>query len=170
MEASLPALSPEAKEYRRFVAWQMHQQGIKQCQIAQTLGVTQGAVSQWLKAAREGGLEAIKNHPPPGAPSRLSEEDKQQLAAMLEQGAEAFGFVGNLWTRARVQKLIKDEFGVSYHVSYLSELLTNLGFTRQKPAKRARQQDAEAVEAWQQQRWPELKKKVPAGRAHARLG
>lgn len=169
METTLPILSPEAKEYRRFVAFRMHQQGIKQCQIAQTLGVTQGAVSQWLKAAREGGLEALKNHPPPGATPRLSEEDKQQLVALLEQGAQAFGFMGNLWTRARVQKLIKEQFGVLYHVSYLSELLAKLGFTRQKPKKKARQQDPEAVAAWHKQRWPELKKKVPARGAYSRL-
>ena len=169
METSLPAFSPEAKEYRRFVAFRMHQQGIKQSQIAQTLGVTQGAVSQWMKVARQGGLEALKNHPPPGATPRLSEEDKQQLVALLEQGAEAFGFLGNLWTRPRVQKLIQDEFGVRYHVSYLSELLAKLGFTRQKPAKKARQQDEQAVAAWQEQRWPELKKKVPARGAHSRL-
>jgi len=158
METSLPELSPEAKEYRRFVAWQMHQQGIKHSQIAQTLGVTQGAVSQWMKAAKEGGLEALKNHPPPGANPRLSQEDKQRLIALLHQGAEAFGFVGNLWTRPRVQKLIKDEFGVSYHVSYLSALLRQLGFTRQKPKKKARQQDEQALETWQQERWPALKK------------
>lgn len=160
METPLPELSAKAKEYRRFVAWQMHQQGIKQSQIAQTLGVTQGAVSQWIKAAREGGLQALKNHPPPGATPRLSQEDKQALVAMLEQGAQAFGFLGTLWTRKRVQKLIKDEFGVLYHVSYLSELLRQLGFTRQKPAKKARQQDEQAVKAWQQERWPALKKSV----------
>jgi transposase len=85
---------------------------------------------------------------------------------MLEQGAQAFGFLGNLWTRPRVQKLIKEQFGVVYHVSYLSELLAKLGFTRQKPQKKARQQDAEAVAAWQEQRWPELKKS--ARRKHAR--
>lgn len=158
METSLPKLSPEAKEYRRFVAWQMHQQGIQQSQIALTLGVSQGAVSQWLKAAREGGLEALKNHPAPGATPRLSAQDKQHLVALLEQGAERLGFIGNLWTRARVQKLIKDEFGVAYHKTYLSELLRNLGFSVQKPVKKARQQDPEALATWQKERWPALKK------------
>lgn len=158
METILPALDRQGKEYRRFLALQMHGQGLKQAQIAKALGVSEGAVSQWFKAVKEQGVEALKSHPAPGQTPLLSVEQKQQLAAMLEQNAEVFGFRGNFWSRGRVQKLIEEEFGVHYHVSHMSRLLKQLGFSRQKPQKRARQQDPEAVAEWQQVRWPALKK------------
>lgn len=160
METILPALDRQGKEYRRFLAWQMPEQGLSQAQIARTLAVSEGAVSHWFKAVSEQGLEALKSHPAPGQTPLLCDEQKLQLAGMLERSAEEFGFRGNFWSRPRVKKLIFDEFGVRYHVSHMSRLLKQLGFSLQKPAKRARQQDREAVAAWQQQRWPALKKSV----------
>lgn len=152
METILPALDRHGKEYRRFLAWQMHEQGLTQAQIARTLGVSEGAVSQGFKAVKEQGIEALQSHPAPGQTPLLSAQQKQELAAMLERSAEAFGFRGNFWNRPRVQKLIADEFGVHYHVSHMSRLLKQLGFSRQKPQKRARQQDEQAVEQWKQVR------------------
>ena len=169
METNLPALDRQGKEYRRFLAWQMHEQGLTQAQIARALGVSEGAVSQWFKAVKEQGLEALKSHPAPGQTPLLSAEQKQQLATMLEQSAEDFGFRGNFWSRGRVQKLITEEFGVHYHVSHMSRLLKQLGFSRQKPQKRARQQDAEAVAAWHEKRWPALKKNASKKRARPSL-
>ena len=88
--------SPPAdwREGRRLRAWELHQQGWSQTHIAQALGVTQGAVSQWLKRGREGGLEALNAHPPKGVTPRLSAEQKAQIPALLVQGTEAYGFRG----------------------------------------------------------------------------
>ena len=58
------------KEARRLQAWHLKQQGWSQRQIATAMGVSEGAVSQWMKRAREGGLEALRHRPPPGAPRR----------------------------------------------------------------------------------------------------
>ena len=56
------------REARRLRAWDLHQQGWKQGRIAEALGVTQGAVSQWLARARDGGMQALYSRSPPGAP------------------------------------------------------------------------------------------------------
>ena len=40
------------KEGRRLRALALHEQGWQAIRIAEALGVTRGAVSQWLKAAR----------------------------------------------------------------------------------------------------------------------
>jgi transposase len=84
----------------------------------------------------------------------LSEYQKQLLA----KGAEAYGYRGAVWTRKRVRQLIEDEFGVSYHVDHMSYLLDKIGWSRQKPRRRATQQKQEAVEAWQAE-WPTVEKK-----------
>jgi transposase len=62
------------REARRIRAYELRQAGWKQKDIALALGVTKGAVSQWMSRAREGGVEALRRHPSPGAVSRLSAE------------------------------------------------------------------------------------------------
>src|SRR5215204_6462868 len=103
------------QEGRRLRAWDLYHQGWTQQQIAQALGVTQGAISQWLKRATLQGVEALRDHPAPGAKPLLSADQHTQLVTLLHEGAEAFGFRGEVWTCRRVAQLIKDHFHVSYH-------------------------------------------------------
>jgi transposase len=168
METTLSLQTTDVREYRRVCAWNLFPQGLKQCQIAVALGVSAGAISQWLKAARTGGLKALRAKKAPGATPRLTKEQLAQLPALLAKGAEHYGFRGNVWTRARVEQVIAREFGVCYHVRHLSRLLKKSGDSRQKPARRARQRKQAAIKEWQEERWPALKK-VSRGRAYACL-
>jgi transposase len=149
----------DLREYRRFRAWELRQQGWKQQDIADALGVTQGAVSQWMTRAKEGGPEALRRRKAPGAKPRLTAEQNAQIPELLKRGPDAFGFRGDLWTRERVATVIRREFGVSYHPAHVGRILKELGWTRQKPVRRARQRDEEAIQRWQDERWPELQKK-----------
>ena len=150
------------REARRLRAWQLHEQGWTQQQIAQALGVTQGAVSQWFALVRAGGVAALRARPLPGSPAKLNREQLHQLPVLLARGATAWGFVGEVWTCNRVAQVIRQEFGVTYHEAHVGRLLKKLGskgWSRQKPARRACQRDEAALEKWQQERWPDLKKR-----------
>jgi transposase len=136
----------------------LKEQGWKQSEIAEALGVTEGAVSQWMKRAREQGAQALRDKPPPGAPSRLSDQQRARLPELLAQGAEAHGFRGELWTCERVAVVIRREFGVSYHPAHVSRVMRALGLSLQKPQRRAEQRDEEAIEHWKEKKWPSLKK------------
>jgi transposase len=81
------------REGQRLRAWELHQQGWKQKDIAAALGVTPGAVSQWLTRGRTVGVEQLLRQLPPGAQPRLSPEQLTELWNLLAQGAEAFGFI-----------------------------------------------------------------------------
>ena len=146
-------------EYRRFRAWELRQQGWKQQDIANALGVTQGAVSQWLTRAEREGRQALCRRKAPGAKSRLTLEQKARIPELLKQGPEAFGFRGEIWTRDRVAAVIRREFGVSYHLVHIGRILRDLGWTQQKPIRRASPRDEEAIRRWQDERRPELQKK-----------
>jgi transposase len=146
-------------EARRFRAWELKQQGWKQSAIAQALGVTPGAVSQWLKRAREEGLDSLRRRVGSGPPLRLSAAQRSQLPQLLLRGAEAYGFRGALWTRVRVAEVIRREFGVTYNVSHVGRILRACGWSLQKPVRRARQRDEEAIRAWKEERWSEVEKK-----------
>jgi len=150
------------REGRRLRAWQLKEAGWQQKDIAEALGVTAGAVSQWMKRAGEEGVEALRHQAPPGAGCRLSEPQLQRLVGLLEKGAEHFGFRGNVWTQPRVAWLIKQEFGVSYHPGHVGRLLKKLKWSRQKPERRASQRDEAAIERWRTEGWLAVKKKPSA--------
>jgi len=158
MEKALSTEATNWREGRRLRALELKEQGWKQSEIAEALGVTEGAVSQWMKRAREEGVQALRHKPPPGAPSRLSDQQRARLPELLAQGAQAHGFRGELWTCERVAVVIRREFGVSYHPAHVSRVVRALGLSLQKPMRRANQRDEQAIRHWKEQRWPELKK------------
>ncbi len=151
------------REGRRFRALELHEAGWIGERIAEALGVTAGAVSQWLARARVGGREALRTHPPPGPVPKLTTEQRAALPDLLAKGAEAYDFVGDVWTAKRVAVVIQRVFGVRYHPAHLSRLLRQEGLSVQKPVLRATQRNEAQIAAWQAERWPALEAK-PAPR------
>ena len=143
---------------RRLQAWPLKQRGWRQRQMAAALGVSEGAVSQWIARAREGGVEALRRRLPPGASRRLPPEQLTRLPALLQRGAEAFGFRGQVWTRARVAVVIRFEFGVSYHPVHVGRLLKAIRSSPQKPMRRARQRNEAVIAHWRDETWPAIKR------------
>jgi transposase len=146
------------REGRRLRGWALARKGWTQQAIADALGVTQGAVSQWLARGRAGGVAALRRRPAPGPPPKLTEAQRTALPALLARGSEAFGFAGEVWTTKRVAALIAVRFGVRYHPAHVSRLLRALDWSPQQPIRRATQRDEAAVARWYAERWPALKK------------
>jgi transposase len=155
---SQPARS-DVKEWRRLRAWELHQQGWTGRAIAQALGVTPGAVSQWLKRARAHGVAALHRRPPPGATPKLTAEQRAGVPTLLSRGAEAFGCVGDVWTTKRVATVIRRELGVRYHPAHGSRLLRALGWSLQRPIRRASKRKAAVIDAWHTERRAALEAK-----------
>jgi transposase len=130
--------------------------GWHQRDIAEALGVREETVSRWIARVREGGPEVLFAHPPPGRPPRLSPEQKRLIPEFLWHGAEAYGFRGQVWTRARIARVIEEELGVHYHKGHVGKLLEELRWTPQMPIRRAIQRDQQAIASWREEAWPEL--------------
>jgi transposase len=152
------------REGRRLRAWALFQQGWKVGQIAPALGVTHGAVSQWLTRARKEGQASLHDRPHPGRVPRLTPDQPARVPALLSRGAEAWGFPGERWTRERVADVIRRQFGVTYHPAHISRLLARWGWTLQKPQRQASQRDETAIQQWREERFPAIEKR---GRAKA---
>jgi len=133
-------------EGRRLRAWELKQQGWKQKDIAAALGVTEGAVSQWIKRARQGGPEALRRRKAPGGRPKLTAAQKRRLLELLARGAEAYQFRGDVWTTHRVARVIRQAFGVRYHPAHMSKLLRACGWSLQRPRKQASQRSQAAVD------------------------
>jgi len=151
--------SQDWREARRLRAWELKQKGWQQKAIAEALGVSKGAVSQWLKQADREGVEALRKRTGGGPKPRLSAEQVNQLPALLSQGAEHFGFRGDVWTRARVAAVIQQTFGVRYSLTHIGWLLDKIGWSLQKPVTRASQREEAAIERWRNETWFEVQKK-----------
>ena len=159
MKNQLSNGSKNWREIRRFRAWELKEKGWKQQKIAEALGVTKGAVSQWLKKAETGGVEALRYRKQTGAPSRLTSSEKSDLLELLSKGAESYGFRGEIWTCERVAEIIRLHYGVTYHPSHVSRILRSLGWSLQKPKRRAKQRNEEEIREWLKEKWPEIRKK-----------
>jgi len=151
--------SREAQEFRLQQIVSLHQEGYSQPDIARLLECSQAWVSKVLQRAQRDGQANLKaKGPAPGKTAALSTAQLDQLRRLLAAEAQAAGFDSDGWTRQRVAHLIKQQFGVSHHLSHISRILSKLGFTLQKPKRRDYRQDPQAVAQWKQERLPELKK------------
>src|SRR5258708_19192511 len=135
-------------EWRRQRAWELHQQGWWKKDIAAALGVSCAAVCQWIKRAREQGVEALRTPPRPGGPAKLTYEQRAQIPAWLARGSEAYGFRGAVWTASRIAAVIWRTFGVRSHRDHVSRLLRQAGWSRQQPIQPAPQPHAAAIQRW----------------------
>ncbi len=146
------------REAQRRRAWELKQQGWRQKDIAAALGVSEGAVSQWVKRAEQEGEAGLASHPLVGPKPKLTEEQRQQIPALLAQGAEAHGFRGDLWTSGRSRDVIARQFGGRDHRDHVRKMLPEMGLSYQQPIERATQRDEAKIAIWTQTRWPELNK------------
>ena len=147
------------REARRLRAWELHQQGWTQTQIARALGVSDAAVSKWMKRAREGGgISALRRRPYPGAPARLKESQYPQLEAALSQGASAYGFEDDTWTQPRVAMVIEHVLGVRYSSRQVGRILHKMGWTPQKFETRSLQRNEKAIQQFKDD-WTAIEKK-----------
>ena len=147
-------------EQRRMHAADLFEQGVIPAEIARRVGVRHQIVSQWRKAWRHGGRDALRSGGPVGRKSRLTAEQLRTVNAALVTGAVAFGYSSDVWTLPRVAEVIHRVTGVAYHPHYVWYLLRQqLHWTWQRPARRAIERDEEAIHDWVKQRWPQLKKR-----------
>ena len=145
----------------RNIAANMIDQDMKPAQIAKLLGVSPQTVRAWRRMYRKGGRSALAARKPPGRPAELEQSQRDRLATMLLKTPAECGFAKYLWTQQLIADLIEREFGVSYHHDHVGVILKRMGFTHQKPARRARERDERRIEAWRKDVWPDLLKKVP---------
>jgi transposase len=154
--------STEERERRRWRAMALVKEGFSAAAVADRLGVDPRTVRRWKRAYRRGGKAALKVQKAPGAKPRLTGRQRYGLRRKLLAGAVAQGFTTELWTCPRIRQIIQRCYGVTYHVDHIPRLMQSLGFSPQKPERRARERNDAAIAEWIEREWPRIKKKPPA--------
>ena len=156
-----PKGSPSELAARRLRAAKLLARGEKPSVVARAVGCSPSSVTRWKEAIRKRGVEGLKAKPHKGPKPRLSQGQKKKLAKILLRGAAASGYATDLWTCPRVAEVIEERFGTRYHPYHVWRVLRSMGWSCQKPERRARERDEEAIRCWRNERWPHIKKRSP---------
>jgi transposase len=142
---------------RRLEAARMFARGATQAEVARTFGVSPQAASIWYRRWRQGGEQALRGAGRAGRRPRLSPAELEAVDQALRKGPQAFGFDTELWTLARIAAVIEQLTGVGYHPGHVWRLLRRLGWSLQRPARRASERDEAEIARWRAQEWPRIK-------------
>lgn len=151
-----PNGTPEALETRRKIAARLFERGMSLSGVAAIVGASVSSAHRWRVAWRHGSQLRAKPHL--GPKPHLSPSQQKQLVAALTQGPHAWGYVPSGWTGPLVRDLVLRLFGVDYHPHYVPRLLRKLGWSPQKPERRARERNEGEIARWIRDEWPRIKK------------
>jgi len=158
------SLSQEAKEALRKRGVLAVLSGMRQNQVARTLGVSAYAVNLWMKAYRsqgEAGLQAQKKGPAKGYGKKLSaRQEKQVKDSVMGKHPEQLRLPFYLWTRQAVRELIQERYGMGIGLTTVGNYLKAWGFTPQKPVRRAFEQNNAAVQRWLTETYPAIARRA----------
>jgi transposase len=152
-------IKPDEAVKRRVRAARLLQAGHKPADVAQQVGAPRQTVYRWKEVLDTEGIDALRDMSKGGRPALLGAEELMRLQIALMEGPAAHGFGTPLWTLKRVRVFIERTFGVRYSDVHVWRLLGQMGFSSQKPERRALERDEEAVNAWKKRTWPALKKR-----------
>lgn len=145
-------------ERRRLRALTLLKAGRGPTEVAKMVGATRRTVQRWARRGERLGKEGLKAKPHPGRPCRMTARQKRDLSKALLEGPKSHGFSTDLWTRCRIGELIRRRYGVRYHPVHVGRLLHALGWTPQRPERKAYERDERAIRRWLQVDWPRIKK------------
>ncbi len=153
-----PHGSPQDLEKRRRKVIDLLRKRLSLHEIVRRIGCHASSVLRWRDAWRRGGSAALKAKPAPGRPPLLTANQKRKLVILLSQGATAHGYRTELWTTQRISVLIERRFGMKHHRNHVGRLLHQLGWSHQKPERRAVERDEAVIAHWKRTVWPAVKK------------
>ena len=157
-----PKGSAEVIEDRRLRALKLLKTGVTLHEVARRIGCAASSVMRWRDRHRHGGRKALKVSPTPGRPPRLDANEHRRLVQILLAGPVVLGYATDLWTTPRIADVIRKTFGVRYHPDHVGRLMHQLGWTPQRPIRRALERDEARIRKWKATEWPRVKK-TPRG-------
>ena len=156
-------------ERRRLQAADLFAQGKTRAEVAAELGVSAQTASRWYARWRDGAAAGMRTARQ-GKPAQLGPAQLGRVRRVLDRGAVVAGFDNDLWTLARVAQVIQERTGVAHHPGHVWRLLRQLGWSVQRPARRAAERDDAAVERWVKTDWPRIKRGQPGARQSSSSG
>jgi transposase len=155
-------LSPGAQEDLRRRVVQAVRDGMSQSEAARVFGVSRQAVNGWVGKVRRRGLRSLKarGRGRPGQSRLAPHQSATTVRLITDRCPDQLKLPFALWTRAAVQSLLRNRFGIEVSVWTVGRYLKQWGFTPQKPVRRAFEQDPEAVRRWLEEEYPRIRRQA----------
>lgn len=165
------SLSHATLEEMRIRAVQRVEAGESPEVVVKALGFSRPRIYEWLALYREGGVDALRAKPVPGAKPKLDGKALDWLYRTITMSnPQQFKFEFALWTRAMVRELIRTEFKVAMSEVSVGRLLRKLGLSPQRPLARAYQRDPALVNDWIKNEFPRIRAEAKAAGAEIFFG
>ena len=132
-----PKGSAEVLARRRRRALALLDQGLSLNEVARRMDCHASSVMRWRDTRDRVGEKVFEIGASPGRPSRLTSTEKKRLLRLLLKGPIDHGYTTDLWTCDRIARVIRREFSVRYHRDHIGRLMHQLGWSYQKPERRA---------------------------------
>jgi transposase len=154
--------SAEQLEDRRRRALKLLDRGLSLNEVGRLIGCAASSVMRWREMRRRRGQRGLRVRSSPGRPHKLSLARCRLLLKVLLDGAMASGYPTQLWTTGRISEVIRKRFRVEYHPDHVGRLMHRLGWSHQKPQKRALERQEGVIRRFVEKDWPRVKK-TPLG-------
>jgi transposase len=153
----------------RLRAARMFEHGTSQAEVAHRLGTSRQNVHRWYRKWQQGGRAALRAAGRAGRRPKLDSRQRRQVERALRKGALAHGFDSDLWTLNRIAVVVERVTGVRHHPSHVWRILGQLGWTLQRPQRRATERDEAQIARWVKQDWPRIRQKRASARRVDRI-
>ncbi len=155
-------LNHKALEHIRMLAVRrVVEEGEAPSEVIRSLGLCRTSIYRWLRKYDDEGMEALVEKIAQGPEPKLNEKQRLQVKKwILGKDPRQYGFDFGLWSRRIVQALIQEKMGIELGITAVGRLLASLDITPQKPLRRAYERDPQAVEQWQKESYPKLKRRA----------
>ncbi len=153
-----PKGSAEVLSRRRRRALALLDEGLSLNEVARRVDCQASSVMRWRDTRERVGEKVFEVGASPGRPPRLTSAQKNRLLRLLLKGPMPHGYATDLWTCDRIARLIRREFRVHYHRDHIGRMMHQLGWSYQKPERRALERNGEVIDRWKRKNWPRVKK------------
>ena len=131
--------------------------GLRPAEVARQLGVSVQAANVWYQTWEREGAQGLEAAGRAGRLPKLDDGQLRRVERVLLKGALAHGYNTDVWTLERVAGVIQELTGVRHHPGHVWRILRAMGWSRQKPARRATERNEEEIQRWVKQEWPRIK-------------
>ena len=102
--------------------------GYRPTELNKVFGLSRQTMTRWVHQVNEEGLESLEKTPPPGRPSQLTEEAKNQLELDLLEDPKVFGLARGKWNAHKLQLHLQRRYGVKVKTRQARNYLNDFRF------------------------------------------
>jgi transposase len=110
-------------------------------EAARIYGDSPRSAQYWVHKLYSHGLSGLQEQERSGRPAQLSALQKERLVEELRRSPRELGYDQNLWDGVLLSHHLKSEYEVSLGVRQCQRLFHQLGFTLQRPRRKAQEAD-----------------------------